>query len=293
MIKGIMPPVATPFANGEVAYDKLADNMKRWNQTGLSGYVLMGSNGESSFLTREEKLTLIETAKNHLAAGKVLMAGTGSDSIKETITLTNEVADRGTDYALVLTPSYYKGQMNSAAFERYFTAVADKVKIPLIIYNVPKFTGVNIAPDAVAELAQHPNIVGLKNSSENVAHIAEIISLVPSDFSVLVGTSSVLYPALAAGATGGILAVANIAPEQCVELQRLWEAGSLAETSALQKRLLPVNKAVTATYGVPGLKAAMDMLGYFGGEPRSPLAPLTEAESTQLQAVLKAADLLD
>ena len=293
MIRGIMPPVATPFVNGEVAYEKLADNMKRWNQTGLSGYVLMGSNGESSFLTRQEKLKLIETAKHSLAAGKMLVAGTGSDSIRETIALTNEVADRGADFALVLTPSFYKGQMNSAAFARYFTEVADNTRIPLIIYNVPKFTGVNIDPDAVASLAQHPNIVGLKNSSENVAHIAEIISLVPADFSVLVGTSSVLYPALAAGATGGILALANIAPEQCVQLHSLWETGSLAAASALQKQLIPVNRAVTATYGVPGLKAAMDMLGYFGGAPRSPLGPLAETDRLRLQAILKAAALLD
>ena len=288
-----MPPVTTPFVSGEVAYDKLADNIKRWNRTGLSGYVVMGSNGESAFLTREEKLNLVATVKKSLASGMLLLAGTGSDSINETVALSNDAADRGADYALVLTPSFYKGQMNSAAFVRYFTEVADKTKIPVVIYNVPKFTGVDIQADAVFKLARHGNVVGLKNSSENAAQTAEIIACVPKDFSVLVGTASVLYPGLTAGATGGILALANIAPEQCVELQRLFEAGRHEEASALQKKLIPVNKAVTSKYGVPGLKAAMDMLGYFGGEPRSPLAPLDDREREDLKLILKAAGLVE
>lgn len=293
MIRGIMPPVTTPFVNGEVAYEKLADNIKRWSPAGLSGYVVMGSNGESAYLTRDEKLKLIETTRQHLSPGMLLLAGTGSDSIKETIALSNDAAERGADYVLVLTPSFYKGQMNGPAFVRYFTEVADKAKIPIVIYNVPKFTGVDIQADAVSKLAQHGNIVGLKNSSENAAQTAEIIASVPKDFSVLVGTASVLYPGLGAGATGGILALANIAPEECVELQRFHDAGRHADASALQKKLIPVNKAVTSKYGVPGLKAAMDMRGYFGGEPRSPLAPLGEKEREDLKSILKTAGLLD
>lgn len=288
-----MPPITTPFENGEVAYSRLAENLNRWNESGLSGFVVMGSNGESVFLTREEKLKLVEVTKKNIASGKLLIAGTGSDSIKETIDLSNEAAERGADYALVLTPSFYKGQMNSAAFVRYFTEVADRIKIPLIIYNVPKFTGVNIEADAVAELSGHGNIVGLKNSAENAAHMAEIISSVPKDFSVLVGTASVLYPGLAAGATGGILALANIAPDECVELQRLFDEGKHDEASALQMKLIPINKAVTSKYGVPGLKAAMDMLGYFGGDPRSPLSPLGDREREDLKTILKSAGLLD
>ena len=292
MIEGIMPPVTTPFINGEVAYDKLTANIRRWNETGLSGYVVMGSNGESAFLTREEKLKVIETVKKALTPGKMLVACTGSDSIKETVSLSNDAADRGADYALVLTPSFYKGQMKSAAFVRFFTEVADNARIPVLIYNVPKFTGVNIEADAVAELAKHGNIVGLKNSAENVAHAAELVSVVPKEFSILVGTASVLYPGLAAGATGGVLALANIAPEECVELQRLFESGRHDDASALQKKLIPVNKAVTSKYGVPGLKAALDMLGYFGGDPRSPLAPLGGHERDDLKSILKTAGLL-
>ncbi|MCL4512141.1 MAG: dihydrodipicolinate synthase family protein [Bacteroidetes bacterium] len=293
MIKGIMPPITTPFERGEVAYDKLAVNIARWNKTELSGYVVMGSNGESVFLTREEKLKLVEATRKNLTPGRLLIAGTGSDSIEETVALSNDAAERGADYALVLTPSFYKSQMNSAAFVRYFTEAADKIRIPLIIYNVPKFTGVNIEADTVAKLAQHKNIVGLKNSAENSAHMAEIISFVPKDFSVLVGTASVLYPGLASGAAGGILALANIAPEECVELQRLFDAGRHDEASALQMKLIPINKAVTSKYGVPGLKAAMDILGYFGGEPRSPLVSLGQAEREDLKSILKTAGLLD
>jgi len=292
MIKGIFPPIATPFERGEIVYDKLAGNIARWNKTGLSGYVVMGSNGESVFLTRDEKLKLVECTKKHLLSEKTLIGGTGSDSIKETVALSNEAAELGADYALVLTPSFYKSQMNGAAFVRYFTEVADKIKIPLIIYNVPKFTGVNIEADTVAKLSEHENIVGLKNSAENTAHITEIISCVPKEFSVLVGTASVLYPGLAAGAVGGILALANIAPDECVELQRLVDAQKYYEASALQAKLIPVNKAVTSKYGVPGLKAAMDLLGYFGGEPRSPLAPLGEKEREDLKTILKTAGLL-
>lgn len=293
MIKGIMPPITSPFERGEVAYEKLSDNIKRWNKTGLAGYVVMGSNGESAFLTREEKLRIVETVKNSLSSGKLLIAGTGSESIKDTISLSNDAAGRGADYVLVLTPSFYKGQMDGAAFVRYFTEVADKVKIPVLIYNVPKFTGVNIEADAVAKLAQHGNIVGLKNSAENAAHTAELVSVVPEDFSVIVGTASVLYPGLCAGAKGGILALANIAPDECVELQRLFEAGKHSEASVLQKKLIPVNKAVTSKYGVPGLKVALDMLGYFGGDPRSPLAPLGDREREDMKSILKTAGLLD
>jgi 4-hydroxy-2-oxoglutarate aldolase len=257
MLKGILPPVATPFRNGEVACDKLAENLSRWNKTGLSGYVVMGSNGESVFLNREEKLKLVEETRKHMAGGMKLVAGTGSDSIAETISLTNAAAERGADIALILTPSFYKGQMKHEAFIRYFRIVADQSRIPVLIYNVSKFTGVNIEAETVAKLAEHANIAGLKNSSENLAHLTEIVFQSPEDFLTFVGTASVLYPGLCVGAVGGILALANIAPAECVRIQKLFEEGNHREALQLQKRLLPANKAITAQYGVPGLKAAI------------------------------------
>jgi 4-hydroxy-2-oxoglutarate aldolase len=293
MLKGILPPITTPFRNGEVAYDKLAENLSRWNKTGLSGYVVMGSNGESVFLSREEKLKLLEETRKRMPDAMKLVAGTGSDSITETVSLTNAAAERGTDLALILTPSFYKGQMNHEAFIRYYIAVADQSRIPLLIYNVTKFTGVNIEAETVAKLAEHPTIAGLKNSSENVAHLSEIVSQTPEDFLTFVGTASVLYPGLCVGAVGGILALANIAPGECVRIQQLFEEGNHRESLQLQKRLLPVNKAITARYGVPGLKAAMDLMGYYGGGPRAPLGYPDEKAIENIRAILQTAKLID
>lgn len=292
LLKGIMPPIATPFINEEVAFDKLAENFSKWNKTGLNGYVVMGSNGESVFLTRDEKLRLVEAVKKNMSEEKLLIAGTGSDSIRETISLSNDSADRGADYVLILTPSFYKSEMKPAAYIKYYTAVADKTKIPVIIYNVPKFTCVDIEAGTVAKLAEHKNIVGIKNSSENIRQIIEMIDQTPEGFATIIGTASVLYSGFSAGAVGGILALANIAPNECVQIQKYVEEGKHTEALELQKRMLPVNKAITAKYGVAGLKAAMDMLGYFGGEPRSPLSKLNNADKEQLKQILVNSGLL-
>ena len=289
---GIMPPIATPFLNDEISLSKLALNFTIWNQTELSGYVLMGSNGESGFLTREEKLRLVDACKKLALDDKLIIAGTGSDSIRETISLTNDVADLGADYALVLTPSFYKSEMKHDAFIKYFNSVADKTKIPVIIYNVPKFTGVDIETETVAKLSGHNNIVGIKNSSENIRQTTEFISMSSNEFSVFVGTASILYAGITAGASGGILALANIAPNECIQIQKLIEQKKTEEALEIQKRILPVNKAITAKYGVPGLKAAMDMLGYFGGEPREPLSKLSKPGENILKQILIDAKLL-
>lgn len=291
-LNGIMPPITTPFVNGELAADKLQFNIDKWNKSGLSGYVVMGSNGESVFLTREEKLLLVETTKKYASPDKLIIAGTGSDSIKETISLSNESAERGADFALILTPSFYKPEMKHNAFIKYFTAVADSVKIPVIIYNVTKFTGVDIEAETVAKLSLHPNIAGIKNSSENVRQNNEFVSQTHKDFALLVGTASMLYSGFTAGAVGGILALANIAPVECIRIHELTEKGELKEALDLQNKLIPVNKAVTARYGVPGLKYAMDLTGYYGGEPRSPLSPLNESGKEDLKQILTTAGLI-
>jgi 4-hydroxy-2-oxoglutarate aldolase len=292
-LHGIIPPIATPFVNDEIAIDKLAENLSRWNKTGLSGYLVMGSNSESPFLTHQERLKLVEAAKKNVPADKLLIAGTGSDSIKETVSLTNEVADIGADYALILTPSFYKSEMKPAAYLKYFSLVADKTKIPVIIYNVPKFTGVDMEAETVAELSRHGNVAGIKNSSENIRQTIEMIDQASEDFAIFVGTASVLYSGLTAGAVGGILGLANIAPNECVQIQELIEEGEYMEALHIQKRMLPVNKAITAKYGVAGLKSAMDMLDYFGGEPRAPLSALNGRDQSLLRQILIDANLLD
>lgn len=291
-LKGIMPPITTPFINGELALDKLEFNINKLNKTDLAGYVVMGSNGESVFLTRDEKLKLVEMTKKFASPEKLIIAGTGSDSIKETISLSNESAERGADFVLILTPSFYKSEMKHNAFIKYFNTVADAVKIPVIIYNVPKFTGVDIESETVAKLSEHQNIVGIKNSSENVRQNNEFVFSTHKDFSVIVGTASMLYSGFTSGCVGGILALANIAPNECVSIQELIEERNWKEALEIQNRMIPINKAVTAKFGVPGLKAAMDLLGYFGGEPRAPLSILNENGKEDLKQILRTAGLL-
>ena len=291
MLKGIYPPLTTPFVRDVVAYNKLIENLKKYNQKGLSGYVVLGSNGESVFLTKKEKLKLISTVREH-SDNKTLIAGTGLESIKETIDLTNESAKNGADYALIITPSFYKTAMNHKVLLNYYTAVADSISIPLIIYSVTKFTNVNIEIETIAKLAEHPNIIGIKNSSENIAEINATIYNTPKDFDVLVGTGSVLLYGLISGAVGGILALANIAPDECIKICNLFSEGKLNEAEEIQSRMYAVNKAITATYGVAGLKASMGLLGYYGGQPRKPLQPLTSSNMKKLKPILLKAKLL-
>ena len=292
MLKGIFPPIPTPFENDEVSSEKLKFNIDKWNKTRINGYVVMGSNGESAYLTMDEKIELISKVKEFASDGKIIIAGTGLESIKDTIKLSNAAADAGSDCALILTPSFFKGKMNHQAFVNYFTTVADNVKIPVMIYNVPKFTGVDIQASTVAELANHQNIIGIKNSSENAAQTAEFVFHTPGDFVTMVGTASVLYPGLCVGADGGVLALANIAPNECVDIYNFYKEGRLEESLELQYKMIAPNKAVTAKYGVSGLKKALELLGYFGGSPRKPLGELGEKESQDLINILKTAEIL-
>jgi len=242
---------------------------------------------EKLLLPNNINRAIISSVREHTK--KILIAGTGLDSIKETISLTNEAAEKGADYALIITPSFFKSEMKHHTFLNYYTKVAESVMIPVIIYNVPKFTNVNIEPETIIELSQHPNIAGLKDSTETVSRISEIVSTVPSSFKVIVGTASVLYLGLIAGAVGGILALANIAPDECLQIYNLHLTGNNKDALELQNKMIPVNRAVTSKFGVAGLKAAMDILGYDGGNPRMPLEPLSEAQIIELKIILKTA----
>ena len=290
-LSGILPPLTTPFTDDELDISKLLRNIRKYERRELAGYVLFGSNGENAFLTREEKIQIISSIREQTK--KILIAGIGSDSIKETISLANESAEKGVDYALIITPSFFKSEMKHHTFLNYYNKVAESVMIPVIIYNVPKFTNVNMETETIIELAKHPNIAGLKDSTENTARISEIVANIPDSFKVIVGTASVLYPGLMAGADGGILALANIAPDECLQLYLHFIANKNKEALELQNRLIPVNKAVTTKFGVAGLKAAMDLLGYDGGNPRLPLEPLNEAQIIELKIILKQASLIE
>ena len=291
ILKGIYPPLTTPFVDDEVSFDKLIENLLKFETKMLAGYVLFGSNGESVFLTREEKLQLVKITREHTE--RIIIAGTGLDSIKETISLTNEVAEKGASYALIITPSFFKTEMKHKAFLNYYTKVADSVMIPVIVYNVPKFTNVNIETETIIELSNHPNIIAVKESTENSSRISEISSNVNPNFKVIVGTASMLYSGLLSGAIGGILALANIAPDQCIQIFNLIRENNLEKALEIQNKMIPVNRAVTSKYGVAGLKAAMDLLGFYGGNPRVPLEPLSEAQIIELKIILKKASLIE
>ncbi len=292
-LHGIFPPIPTPFINGNIAYDELAANIDKWRKTGLKGLVAMGSNGEYVYLSTKEKrefvAKVVELTPDHMR----VIAGTGCESTEETIELTRNCAECGAHAALVVTPHYYGGRMNDEALLAYFTAVADHSPIPILLYNVPKFTNINMTCGLVARLSRHPNIVGIKDSTGNVNQLGDIANNVDADFNLLVGTAGALFGALALGCVGGVLALANVAPQICVQIYQLVQDGKFEAAKRLQLKMIPVNQAITATYGVPGLKAAMDMLGYFGGDPRPPLLPSSENEKSEIRELLIKAELLD
>ena len=292
-LTGVYPPITTPFTeNGDVDFNAFDKNMAKWNETGLAGFVVFGSNGEYVYLTEQEKLALVKACVGACAQGKKVIVGSGCESTRATIELTNKCAQLGADAALIITPHYYKGKMDRAALREHFFTVANNSEIPILVYNVPKFTGINLDSDFVAELATHPNIVGIKDSSGNVTQLAQLISMTPDDFNVLVGTANVFFPGLMLGVRGGIQALATCCPNECVEIYQLYKEGKYEEAKELQLRMIPVNNAITATFGIAGLKAAMDMLGYIGGFPRRPLLPLKEEDKTKLRGILEKAKLL-
>lgn len=290
-LNGIFPPLTTPFAaDGSVELQALAAIVQKYNRTGLAGYVVIGSTGESVYLSEDEKVRIWETVRGAADSGKVLIAGTGCESTAETIALTRRAAGLGYHAALVRTPAYFKSQMTAAALERHFRAVGDASPIPILIYSVPQFTGLKVEAPLVARLTEHPNIAGLKESSGDVQLIAEIRRTTPADFQVLVGSASVLYPALCIGAQGAVLAVACALPELCVELYRAACAGDHARARVLQQKLLEPTAAVTSRFGIAGLKFAMELRGYVGGTPRPPLLPLDDAARAEIKRILSALD---
>jgi 4-hydroxy-2-oxoglutarate aldolase len=274
-LEGILPPIATPFdANGELYPAKVRHNVEKWNLTGLTGYVVCGSTGESVMLTTEEKVSLWGRVAEYAASDKLLVAGTGMESVRETVALTNRAAELGYKAAMVRTPHYYKNLVAGAAAQKlHFSAVADQSKIPLIIYNWPQATGVDIPAEAVAELSEHPNIAAVKESSGNLEKVMQMIRTVKPGFQVLVGSAPTLAPSLMMGATGAILAYANAAPFSTVAIWEACRARDYAAARDWQDRIARAAVLVTTRYGIPGLKYAMDLNGYYGGPPRLPLIP--------------------
>jgi len=287
-LSGVLPPIATPFQDGKLAIDKLKKNFQKWNQTGLSGYLVLGSNGEAVFLNEKEKMKMMEVSRQAIPKSKIMMVGTGIEATQETIKFTNQAAKMGADCALVVTPCYFKGSMKPQILHDHFISVAESSKIGILLYNVPQFTGINMEPELVAKLSEHPNIIGIKDSSGNIGQLSEIIHLCRKEFAVFTGSAPVFFPALCVGAVGGILAVAQVAPEACVNILNLFKKRKLDEARAIQGRMTGLAKAVTTKYGIGGLKMALDLVGYFGGHPRPPLKrPGKEVEEELKKMLLR------
>ena len=282
---GIFPPIATPFDhNGDLYLAKIRHNVEKWNRTQLAGYVVCGSTGESVMLTCQEKARLWEVVREAAAPEKLLIAGTGMESVRETVELTNMAAGMGYQAAMVRTPHYYKNLINNGAAQAlYYRAVADQAKIPLIIYNWPQVTGVDIPARTVIELAEHPNIIAVKESSGNIEKTMQMIREAPPGFQVLVGSAPTLYPCLMLGAVGAILAFANAAPYACLSIYEAVRTREYEAADDLQRRAAPAAVAVTTKYGVPGLKYAMDLNGYYGGPPRLPLLPVAPEAKKEIE----------
>lgn len=285
-LSGVLPPITTPFEHGKLALDKLKMNFEKWNKTDLSGYLVLGSNGEAVYLNEKEKIKILEISRESIPTSKIMLVGTGTESTQETIRFTNQTAKIGGDCALVVTPSYFKGSMKPQILYDHFIAVAESSKIGILIYNVPQFTGINLDPEIVAKLSEHSNILGIKDSSGNIGQLSEIINLSKKGFAVFVGSAPVFFPALCVGAVGGILAVTNAVPQECVQIQNLFSKGKMNEARALQSQLTPLAKAVTTKYGIGGLKMAMDLAGYFGGNPRLPLKKPGKEVEEELKRLL-------
>jgi 4-hydroxy-2-oxoglutarate aldolase len=286
-LNGIFTAITTPFgADGSLAADRLRENISRYNRLPLAGYVAVGSTGESVLLTRSEVEQVFSAVREAAAPGRVLVAGVGSESTPETISRSKAAADCGFDYALVKTPSFFKSALTPDALVEHYRRVADASKLPVVLYAIPQFTGVALEADLVARLAEHPNIVGLKESSGNVQRVGEIIAAVPEKFQVVVGSADTLYSSLLLGAAGGILALADCLPELCIELYQAVAAGETASARELNRRILPASKKLVRQLGIAGVKCAMDYRGYYGGSVRGPLLPLNAAQKREVEAVV-------
>jgi 4-hydroxy-2-oxoglutarate aldolase len=292
-LKGILLPVTTPFAqDGALVLDALRANLSRWTTTGIVGYVLLGSTGERVHLDDREYLEVIETARAAVPDDLAFIAGAGQQSTLVTINEIKKAARAGADAVLVITPYFYRSTITQETLVNYYTAVADASPIPVLLYSMPPLTGIKIEPETVARLSEHANIIGVKDSSNDVAGFRETVDLCSSEFAVLTGNGTVLLDALRAGATGAILAVGCAVPEICVEIFSAFNTGEEEHATLLQAKLTPLATAVTTRFGIGGLKAALDLAGYHGGSVRSPLRAPDEAARREIAALLEEVQMI-
>jgi 4-hydroxy-2-oxoglutarate aldolase len=288
-LRGIFPPVVTPFnRSGGVDEVRFRENLQRYSGIGLGGMVVAGSTGEAPYLTERERLRLVEVAREVVRAPEVLIVGTGLESTAETLRLSREAIERGADALLVLTPNYYKSRMDSAAQIAHYRTLGDKLRRPVIIYRIPQFTGIYLDAETIAVLSRS-NVAGIKESSGDIKFVREVLRKVAPGFRVLVGSVQILLEGLRVGAAGAVLGQSNFAPELCVGAYEAFRARRMKAATGLQQRLMPLAQKIAVPYGVPGIKAALDLCGYHGGDPRPPLIPLDSAGRKMVAAALKEA----
>ncbi len=290
-LKGVICPVVTPFnRRGDVDEGFFRENLSRLTGIGLAGILVAGSTGEAPYLTEGERLRLVKVAREVVRAPEILMVGTGLESTSATLTLSREAEARGADALLVLTPNYFKPRMDADALVAHYRTVAAGVKRPVLIYSIPQFTGLEVAPETIVRISRLPNMAGLKESSGKLDFVRAVLRKARPGFRVLVGSILIFYDALSEGAVGAVLGPANFAPALCVGLYDAFVRGQAKEGRELQKRLLPLAQKIALPHGIAGVKTANDLCGYHGGAPRLPLLPTSAQVKKQIAAVLREAN---
>lgn len=289
-LSGILAPICTPFVNQEVSVEQMRNNVRRYRQAPLAGYFALGSNGENKSLTEKEKLQILEAVVSEKADHQLVLAGAGYESTRQTIAFSKQAAEAGADLVTVVTPSYFKKRLTDEVLIRYYTDIADAVPVPVVAYNAPGFTGVTISAGVIAEISRHPNIAGMKDTSKG--NMSRYLQAAGEQFDVLSGTVSTLFESMALGATGGVVSLANAFPEPCCRLYEAFVSGDIPAARELHFRLFRLNQSVSGSFGVAGVKYAMELGGFYGGDPRLPLLPITEEGKESIRKAVQTAGLI-
>lgn len=293
VLQGILGPVVTPFlANGDVDSAGFGDNVRAHIAAGLNGILVAGSTGEAALLDESERRSLLEVAREAVPSDRLLLAGTGAESTRECLRLTRQAAECGADAVLIVPPHYYAPAMTASALHAHYTRIADESPVPVLLYNIPKYTHFSLAPTLVLELAMHPNVIGMKDSSGDLDLLTVYVNAQSSSFTVLTGHASTLHRAFQSGVRGGILAAALFAPGIAIAIQEAVRSGDKAAGDVLQRRLIPLGKTIVAELGVAGVKSALDQIGLVGGPVRAPLLPVSDGDAARITQLLREADVL-
>jgi len=286
VLDGVFAPMVTPFEDDKILFDGLIRNVEKMNGSGLKGYFVLGTNGEYKSLSVQEREKVLKTVIERRARGKVIMAGTGAESTKETIDLTLGAAGLGVDMVSLLMPHFFAKKIDDDVLVSFILEVTEASPVPVVLYNNPSVAaGVTISSEVIRRVGGHPNIIGIKDSSK--ASYRDSLSAAVPGFAVMAGSANFFLEVMKLGGSGGVLSLANIYPDECARLHRAFREGNEAEVEELNDKLIILNKSVSGNYGVAGVKAAMDMVGYAGGVPRRPIKGLTPEQRESLAAELK------